>query len=39
MSEATVEKARFGEGMGLTEAEKLDLQQLDTIFNDSTGDR
>lgn len=26
-------------GIGLTEAEKLDLQERGAIFNDSTGDR
>jgi uncharacterized protein YjbI with pentapeptide repeats len=36
---AIVENARFGEGIGLTEAEKLDLQQRGAIFNDSPSDR
>ncbi|MEP0873695.1 pentapeptide repeat-containing protein [Trichocoleus desertorum AS-A10] len=39
LSGAIVENARFGEGIGLTEAEKLDLQQRGAIFNNSTGDR
>ncbi|MEP0873693.1 pentapeptide repeat-containing protein [Trichocoleus desertorum AS-A10] len=39
LSGAIVENARFGEGIGLTEAEKLDLQQRGAIFNESIGDR
>jgi uncharacterized protein YjbI with pentapeptide repeats len=39
LSGAIVENARFGEGVGLTQAEKLDLEQRGAIFSDSTGDR
>ncbi|WP_313929987.1 pentapeptide repeat-containing protein [Trichocoleus sp. FACHB-262] len=36
---AIVEHTLFGKGIGLTQAEKLDLEQRGAIFSDSTGDR
>ncbi|WP_348231053.1 pentapeptide repeat-containing protein [Trichocoleus desertorum] len=39
LSGVIVENARFGEGIGLTEAEKLDLQERGAIFTESIDDR
>jgi uncharacterized protein YjbI with pentapeptide repeats/transcriptional regulator with XRE-family HTH domain len=36
---AVVEKAQFGDNLGLTEEIKLDLKQRGAIFEDSSGDR
>jgi uncharacterized protein YjbI with pentapeptide repeats len=36
---AVVENARFGEGLGLSESQKLDLKQRGAIFTEPTNDR
>ena len=39
LSRAIVAKCRFGSGIGLNEAEKIDLQRRGAIFDNATGDR